>query len=237
MPEATQNQEQDQGLRTRITDAARALFLDHGYSKVSTSEIAEALGISKKTLYKEFENKEEILRACTLPRMKESAKVIDAIIADEGLAFPDKLQAVMSAIGFQYKRATPILMRDVCVHAPDVWKEIQAFKMKRFKKFGELLEEGIRQGVFRSDIPAEIILRTYTAAAENILNPQSLGELPCSAQEAFQSLVKILFEGIINEDSRADIEVATANHPVVKNSTVAISSHSHVSKTKRTSRA
>ena len=234
MPETTQSQEQDQGLRTRITDAARALFLDHGYSKVSTSEIAEAIGISKKTLYKEFENKEEILRNCTLPRMKESAKVIDKIIADEAMAFPDKLRAVMSAIGFQYQRATPVLMRDVCIHAPTVWKEIQDFKMKRFKKFGDLLEEGIREGVFRSDIPADIILRTYTAAAENILNPQSLGELPCSAQEAFQSLVKILFDGIINEDSRASIEVATTKHSNAKNSPAVLDTKSHVGKAKRT---
>ena len=55
-------------LRQRIIDQARVLFHEHGYSKVSASEIAQALGISKKTLYKEFETKEDILKAVVIPK-------------------------------------------------------------------------------------------------------------------------------------------------------------------------
>jgi TetR/AcrR family transcriptional regulator, cholesterol catabolism regulator len=195
-------------LRSRIVSAARELFLEHGYSKVSTNEIADALGISKKTLYREFETKEEILRACVVPRLKETSKLIDGILADRVMPFPEKLKAIMSTIGFQQQRVTPVLLRDVSVHAPELWHEIQEHKQVRFRKFGELLEEGIKRGVFRSDIPKEIILRTYTSAAENLLTPQSLGELPCTAHEVFQNLVTILFEGILEPDARKKIKIA-----------------------------
>jgi AcrR family transcriptional regulator len=204
MPESTTDQQLDHSLRSRILDAARGLFLDHGYSKVTTTEIAESVGISKKTLYKEFETKEDILRACVIPRMKESAKLLDAILADRAMPFPEKLKSVMSIVGFQQQRATPVLMRDLSVHAPELWREIQEYKQARFRKFGQLLDEGIRRGAFRADIPREVILRTYTSAAENLMTPQSLGELPCTGQEVFQGLVTILFEGILREDVRKE---------------------------------
>lgn len=189
-------------LRNRIVDAARDLFHEHGYSKVSASEIAQALGISKKTLYREFETKEDILRAVVLPKLKESSDRIDAILADRSMPFLDKLKEVMSMIGFSHQRVSPVLSRDVFVHAPEVWQEIHEVKQARFRKFGTLLEEGISKGVFRKDVPAEVILRSYTAAVENIMAPQTLSELPCNSQVAFQSLITILFEGILETEAR-----------------------------------
>jgi AcrR family transcriptional regulator len=202
MKETIENIGQDQTLHSRIVDAARELFFEHGYSKVSASEIAQAIGISKKTLYKEFETKEDILRAVVLPKLKESAKKIDTILADRTMPFLDKLKEVMSMIGFQHQRVSPVLSRDIFIHAPEVWQEIHEVKQARFRKFGILLEEGIKHGVFRSDVPAEVILRSYTAAVESLMTPQTLGELPCTAQVAFQSLIKILFEGILETDPR-----------------------------------
>lgn len=210
-------------LRERIVEAARELFLEHGYSKVSASEIAQALGISKKTLYREFETKEDILRAVILPKLKESSKRIDAILSNKAMPFLDKLKEVMSMIGYQHQRVSPILMRDIFVHAPDVWAEIHEVKQARFRKFGTLLEEGITRGVFRSDVPAEVILRSYTAAVESLMTPQTLGELPCTAQVAFQSLIKILFEGILESDARKTVPGANgsmAKHGVTKNGIV-----------------
>ena len=194
---------QDLSLQSRIIDAARQLFHDHGYSKVSTNEIAEAVGISKKTLYREFETKEEILRAAALPKLKETAKLIDAILDDQSMPFLDKLKAVMSTIGFQHQKVSHILMRDVYVHAPDVWREINLFRQERFRKFGQLLNEGIEKGVFRSDISPEIILRGYMATVDALMTPATLCELPFTAQEVFQNLVTVLFEGILRDDSRA----------------------------------
>jgi AcrR family transcriptional regulator len=213
----------DPELHARIVEAARELFLEHGYSKVSATEIAQAIGISKKTLYREFETKEDILRAVILPKLKESAKQIDSILADRAMPFLDKLKAVMSMIGFQHQRASPVLVRDVFIHAPDVWREIHEVKQARFRKFGTLIEEGIERGVFRSDVPAEVILRSYTAAVENLMVPQTLGELPCTAQVAFQSLIKILFEGILETDAgkklRKKNERSAVKRPRMKRST------------------
>jgi AcrR family transcriptional regulator len=192
----------ERSLRSHIVEAARELFLDHGYSKVSTNEIAESLGISKKTLYREFETKEDILRAVVLPKLKESSSRIDSILADNDMAFPDKLKSVLSIIGAQPQRVSQVLIRDVSVHAPEIWREIQEHKQARLKKFAKLLDDGITLGYFRTDIPREIIVRMHTAAVEALMTPQALGELPCTSQEVFQSIISVLFEGILRDNKR-----------------------------------
>jgi AcrR family transcriptional regulator len=188
-------------LQERIVEQARQMFLEHGYSKVSTSEIATALGISKKTIYREFETKEDILRAVIILKLKESAKRVDAILAKR-LPFPEKLEAVLEVISEQQRRVSPVLLRDVYTSAPDIWKEIVEHKLSRIKRFEAMISEGMEKGYFRSDIPKEIIVRMHAAAIESLTTPQALGELPCTSEEVFQNVIRVLFEGIVLEGKR-----------------------------------
>src|SRR5260370_39621490 len=49
--------------RTAIVAAARRAFLDSGYSQASMDGIAESAGVSVKTIYRHFENKDELFSA------------------------------------------------------------------------------------------------------------------------------------------------------------------------------
>ena len=49
--------------RQQILKEAKALFLHHGFPKVTLMDIAEAVGVSRPTLYQSFANKEEIYKA------------------------------------------------------------------------------------------------------------------------------------------------------------------------------
>ncbi|HEX7301287.1 TetR/AcrR family transcriptional regulator [Lentzea sp.] len=49
--------------RTAIVDAATALFLESGYDKTSLARIADAAGVSKATLFKQFPTKAELFDA------------------------------------------------------------------------------------------------------------------------------------------------------------------------------
>src|SRR6058998_2879115 len=49
--------------RQRIVDAARAHFFSHGFRRVTMDDLAEELGISKKTLYAHFPGKFDLLEA------------------------------------------------------------------------------------------------------------------------------------------------------------------------------
>jgi AcrR family transcriptional regulator len=66
--------------RTRILDAARALFAERGYAGTSVRDLAEALGITKAALYYHFPGKADILLALVVPVLDE----LDVIAAHAG---------------------------------------------------------------------------------------------------------------------------------------------------------
>jgi len=74
----------DTEVRERIISYAREHFMHEGFSKVTLDEIATELGMSKKTLYKYFEDKEDLLRAGIEENLRNIAREIDAISTSEG---------------------------------------------------------------------------------------------------------------------------------------------------------
>lgn len=60
-PNTHRGRPKDPVRRGEIVRAARALFLEHGVAAVSMDGIAQAAGVSKKTIYSHFANKEELL--------------------------------------------------------------------------------------------------------------------------------------------------------------------------------
>src|SRR4051812_8036168 len=58
-------------LRERIVAASRRYFLVQGFRRVTMAELADELGISKKTLYTYFRGKTELLEAMLLGKFHE----------------------------------------------------------------------------------------------------------------------------------------------------------------------
>lgn len=188
--------------KSNILAAAEEMFLQHGFSKVTMEEIAAALGISKKTLYKFFPNKKELLRELLTARQCEFMDHLEDIWKREDLDFVGKFRSTLDFVGERSSRMNRL--QDVQRIAPDIWREIHDFKKgKIFEKVRRLFEAGFEAGAFRSDIDKDIVILVYTNAVESIVNPESLSELPCTAGQAFEAISKIIFEGILTEEGRS----------------------------------
>ncbi len=188
--------------RARIFAAADEMFMQHGYSKVTMEEIASGLGISKKTLYRFFPNKRELLRELMTERQSEFMEHIEVIWKREDLDFVGKFRSTLDFVGERSSKMNKF--QDVQKIAPDIWKEIHDFKKEKiFQRVRRLFEAGFETGIFRSDIDRDIVLLVYTHAVESIVNPEALSELPCTAGQAFEAISKIIFEGILTEEGRS----------------------------------
>lgn len=192
----------DTDAKAKIFDSAEDMFLQHGFSKVTMEEIAAGMGISKKTLYKYFPNKRELLRELMSARQCEFMDHIETIWKREDLDFIGKFRETLDFVGESSSRMNR--MQDIQRSAPDIWREIHDFKRQKiFDKVRRLFEAGFEDGVFRSDVDRDIVILVYTNAVESIVNPESLSELPCTAGQAFEAISKIIFEGILTEEGRS----------------------------------
>ncbi|MPM54305.1 HTH-type transcriptional repressor AcnR [bioreactor metagenome] len=71
------------GMREKILESAKSLFIEHGYHGLAMREIAEALGVTKPALYYHFKDKEELFLAILHKNLDDIEAGIDAILAQK----------------------------------------------------------------------------------------------------------------------------------------------------------
>ena len=195
---------EDKEIKERILAKSEEMFTQFGYSKVKMEEIAAGLGISKKTLYKFFPSKESLVREMLDSRRCDVENHISELWSETDLDFVGKLKKLMDYIGKQTSKFNGPLLQDLQKNIPEIFAEIHKFrKEKSWKKVSDLIEEGIEKGIFRKDINQPLAMLMYFNSINSVINPESLSQLPFTANQAFETIIKIMFEGILTEEGRA----------------------------------
>ncbi len=195
----------DSEIAERILILAESLFSQFGFTRVTMSEIASGLSISKKTLYKHFKNKEEIIHAI-LNRTKTAIEThVDRLLHNQELPFLKKLHLLLDFLGKSSARMKGPLIEELKQHYPKVYQEIKEFQKERgLNKFTELIKEGVDRSVFRGDINTEIIVYIYISAVRELIDPSFLSTTALSADQVYAYITSILFGGILTENSRKE---------------------------------
>ena len=187
--------------REKILAKAEEMVFQYGYAKVTMEEIASGLGMSKKTLYRFFPNKETMLRELINNRQCEFMAHIDEIWKRDDLDFVGKFRETLDYFGERSSKVNKL--HDLQVLVPDLWKEIHAFKKEKgLTKVRELLSIGFESGILRNDLNRDVIILLYTNAVESMMTPDVLSDLPYSGPQVFEIISKIIFEGILSEEGR-----------------------------------
>lgn len=189
--------------KKRILDKSLEMFQSFGLSKATMEEIASNLGISKKTLYKHFTNKEHIVRELVDSVKCHMEEKLDKIFSNENSDFIQKLQNIMELIGENIKTMHGHVTQDLIKNYPEIWREIQEFRRKKSHvRFTKLIDLGIKEGFIKVDVNSHIAMLIYTAAIHEIMVPEVLSQIPLSANQVYDEIVKTLFEGILSEKGR-----------------------------------
>lgn len=197
----------EQSLRERIIVFATEQFLRLGFGKVTIDEIAGGLGMSKKTLYKFFPSKEDLLRAGVRFMLQGMAHRIDGIITSNK-PVTEKLADILMLIGRQVGKVSRLSAINLQKHVPDVWLEIETFRREQIlTKMSRLLEQGRREKVIREELNEHILTLMVIHSVEGIVNPDVLSQAPFSAEEAFTTIMKTIFEGALSDEGRKDFHV------------------------------
>jgi len=186
----------------RILDASLQRFLRDGCVHVSVEEIALELGMSKKTFYKHFPSKEDLIRQI-IERMLGELHVKVRAIIDSDSSFLERLDELVSFLGRQVGWLALPMMRDVQRHMPEIWKAVERFRRERIATdFKSLLRRGIEEGHIRGDVNIEMFLLAFTGAVEAVINPAYLSAQPYSADQGVRTIMSLFFRGILSDHAR-----------------------------------
>jgi AcrR family transcriptional regulator len=190
-------------IRQRIVDAARGHFFSHGFRSVTMDDLAEELGISKKTLYTHFPGKIDLLEAVVADKFAGVEARLKEVTRAHRHNFAATLHELLVWMQRELDEIKPPFVRDMRQKAPQVFKIIErrrAALIERF--FGSLFTEGQRTGMVRKDVPAKLIIEILLATVQAIMNPPKMEELRMMPKEGFAGILKIVLEGTLTSKGR-----------------------------------
>jgi AcrR family transcriptional regulator len=143
----------------RIILGGEELFLKAGIKSVTMDDIAKHLGMSKKTIYQFFKDKNELVIALVQKKLKEDEDQMEEIIGKSGNVIEGMIN-MMKCSEDIFSRINPVVIHDLQKYHPDAWRQFQNFKSGVIvHSMEELLTKGIEQGYIRPDIDVKIIAR------------------------------------------------------------------------------
>lgn len=192
----------DEEIKARVREIAHVLFFAQGFSGTSSDAISKAAGISKKTLYRLFTSKVDLLRIVMSDTMRAIELESDPLYDDHTMEFKQKASIMLEYITKRYSRfSSNAVFADFRRTAPDVWKELEQWLVKRRAKFKAVIEDGIEQEYIRKDIPAETMLTVYMTVVSHCIEHSSLEDGNITPGEVYAGFMKIFYEGIRRKGS------------------------------------
>jgi len=124
---------------------------------------------------------------------------------EEGLSFADKLAKLFALVVGAISRFGPVFLRDLPRGAPAVWTEVERFRRDKINaNFKTILAAGRGQGLFRADIDEDFLMRMFVRLVEEFVNPAEILRSGRTPAEAFGSVIKVFFQGILTDKGRLD---------------------------------
>jgi len=189
----------------RIIRAARQHFFAHGFRGVTMDDLAEELGMSKKTLYASFPSKLDLLRTVLLDKFRsvegDLDRVMSAASKDDVLATLHQLLACMQR---HTEEIQPPFVRDIRREAPEIFQVVQSRRRDVIQRyFGKLFEDGRRSGIIRKDVSTRLMIEMFVGVTEAIMNPTKMAELGLTPTTGYINIIKVMLEGLLTEKGRS----------------------------------
>ena len=182
-------------MKENIVLKASALFIQRGFKSVTMDDLAEVLGISKKTLYTHFDNKEQLVRESSLFVFDTVCKEIETI--KNKAAHPiEELYTVKSAVLKYYQNEDSSPIYQLQKYYPEIYSELKDQEYDRLAVMVQSsLKLGVNTGLFRPNIDTDFVSRLYLNGMRGI---RDIGIFP---PEQFN--IKTLFENYLEYHARA----------------------------------
>jgi len=182
-------------VKQRIIEKASELFGQAGVKSITMDDLARHLGISKRTIYENFKDKEELLVACVNAFHAENRAFAEKVFLESD----NVANAIVLMLQNDIKQASLRrfnIIEEIRKYYPKVYKErLISLYAEKSRDFEQIIKRGIKEGIFRENLNPEIIVHFFCTQAENTaINDQFLNQF--SLIDVFENLAFTFLRGI-----------------------------------------
>lgn len=149
----------DLNTKNRIKQVTHDLVMQYGIRSISMDDIATSLGISKKTIYHYFTDKDDLIAAIVVDVIQFNQQCCekDRAIARDAV---HEIFLAMQMMQEMFENMNPSILYDLEKFHPVAFKSFQEHKYNfLYRVLKENIDRGIAEELFRPDIQADVLIK------------------------------------------------------------------------------
>lgn len=202
--------------RERIIEAAATMFAEQGIKSIRMDDIAHTLGMSKRTLYEMFGDKEELLYQSMVHLMNQHQRCMSQSVADCENILEVLLRSVrlLGSYG-QVKDMEKRLAFNLKKFYPNVYNKIKRDHAEHgLAGLRYALDKCMEDGYLDQTVDVELMARLFLSTSGTLLSEDNI-VIPdeVSREEAFGAMVVNFLRGLASEKGLKVIDALLAREP------------------------
>jgi AcrR family transcriptional regulator len=189
-------------LRERIIEKAMQEFSMHGIRAVKMDDLAADLGISKRTLYEIFKDKETLL----LEGIREYYERKREYLFDYAEENRDVMEIVLESYRMkveEVRSVNPAFYQDL-IKYPKVTRFMKESQEASRTAFLDFMNRGVEDGYFRKDVNYQLVPHIFDALGQHVLNNSLLQQY--SVEELYSNFFLIALRGFCTDKGQRAID-------------------------------
>jgi AcrR family transcriptional regulator len=196
-------------VKERILDKATDLFLRYGIRSITMDEIATQLGISKKTIYQFFTDKDDMVSA-VIDREIGKNEVECAEFRHQAENAVHQIFMAQDSADEMLRYTNPLILYDLEKHHPRAFQRLKRFKYEfLYNVLMDNMQWGMDQGVYRPDLNKDIVLKTRIENSFLVFNPDIFPVSRYRVVEVAYELSILYLYSLVTDKGKALIEKYT----------------------------
>lgn len=183
-------------MKERILDVAAEKINSYGLKKFTVDEIAAELKISKKTIYKYFKSKDDMILQYFEAIISSDKESVEKTLRSNS-EFLEKIHQIVYS---NHKYKLPIkLLNEAKLFYPEEWNEIEKLKKYKLNVIKKLLEEAALEGKINSEVNLSVLSKMLERISDTFVDYDFLIGNKLKTTEAIDEAFKIILYGILNK--------------------------------------
>lgn len=198
--------EEYKSLMEGIADIIRS----NGLKATTMDLVAATLGMSKRTLYEIFENKQEMISEVLRHVHEGHVNMIHKVFESSD----NVLEAWVRILRLHMEelaKTNVVLFRDLDKHFEEIHDNYHDHKDNRREEVVKLCRLGVKQGVFRGDVNYDILTRMFDIQMESLKRMEEVFPPDISFVEAFKTISICFLRSIVTPCGMEMLDAITGN--------------------------
>lgn len=183
-----------------IVEKSAQVFLKFGIRAVTMDDLSRELGMSKKTIYKYFSDKDELIK--TIIAFKtQSDREICAIATHQADNAIDEMIRISEFVSEMLQDVHSSVFFDLQKYHRDAWQLMEDHKntFVRSQIKGNI-ERGINEGIYRANADSDILSKVYVATMSALFDGHTFPPNEYKFNRVFNQIIRFQIRGLASSE-------------------------------------